>query len=204
MTISASIKPRPLELAVSKAASNDDTNPDDLFAIVPVQNGVSSDNAILIGFLSTILEYLPDTHARNESIARLDEGQARAAKVDQLQAMARACNVMAFADAVKRLTGRLDAFAARRQEKARRDAEEAERKEAERIQAQLDSLPDPDDPDPLAHHEVPPSEKPEPPLELESGTKDQAGDLPEELEDLPEPETEPKGPPPTAIQANED
>src|SRR6516164_4919294 len=97
------------------------TSTSDRFAIIPVTHGPAPDDAILIGSLDTILEYLPDTHARNDSIRRLDEGLARAAKTDQLQAMARACNVIAFADAVTRLASRLDALVAQREARAQQD-----------------------------------------------------------------------------------
>ena len=47
---------------------------------------------------------------------------------------------------------RLDAIIAQRADHARRDAEREAEEEAKRIQAELDALPDPDDPDPDAHH----------------------------------------------------
>jgi hypothetical protein len=123
------------------------TSTSDRFAIIPVTHGPAPDDAILIGSLDTILEYLPDTHARNDSIRRLDEGLARAAKTDQLQAMARACNVIAFADAVTRLASRLDALVAQREARAQQDAAREAEEEAKQIQAELDALPDPDNPD---------------------------------------------------------
>jgi hypothetical protein len=83
---------------------------------------------------------------------------------------------------IAHLSTRLDAIIAQRADQARRDAEREAEEEAKRIQAELNALPDPDDPDPDAHHpagdlhSLPATEDPE--LEIE----DQA-EFPEEPED---------------------
>jgi hypothetical protein len=128
------------------------------------------------------MEHLPDTIARQDAITRLDEGMAKAAEVAQLQSMARACNVIAFADSIDRLAGRLDAFTARRDARRRADAEREAEEESQRIQAKLDALPDPDDPHaftPSAGGELHPLPGKEEAAPLRS--EDQ-GNLPEELQ----------------------
>ena len=59
----------------------------------------------------------------------------------------RACAAQILADSITRLTSRLDAFEVRREEQQRLDEQEAEREQQRRVQAMLDALPDPDDPD---------------------------------------------------------
>jgi hypothetical protein len=181
------------------------TDPTDRFAIIPVTHGPAPPDAIAVGSMSAVMEHLPDTIARQDAINRLDEGMAKAAEVAQLQSMARACNVIAFADSIDRLTGRLDAFTARRDAQRRADAAREAEEEAKRIQAELDALPDPDDPNPFSGK----SEKPEPSLEVEDD-----GELPEALAKYSEaPEPEPEEPPwppknyvaqPIAVQLNSD
>ena len=82
--------------------------------------------------------------------ARWREQAARAvedaAEAERLQDMARANTVQMITDTVAHLAGRLDSLSARRAERARRDAEREAEEEAKRIQAELDALPDPDDP----------------------------------------------------------
>jgi hypothetical protein len=172
--------------------------PDERFAIVPIPPGPSSDvplsDAIVVGNLSEVFEYIGQTPAREAAENNLAEAQAHAAKVEQLQAMARSCNILAFADSINHLNSRLDAFVARRDARVRRDAEEAEREEAARIQAMLDSLTDPDDPAPLQSvdhhptgdlHDLPPKQEPQ----SQADGTDNVGDLPAELSDPLEPDT---------------
>jgi hypothetical protein len=201
------------------------------FAIVPVITSRPPDEAIVVGPLSEMMSFLPDTFARNDAISRLDEGLARAARIDQLQSMTRVCNVLAFADSITRLTRRMDDLEAKRadnarraEEQAAREAEEREEREAQEIQDALNSLPGGE-----LHELAPPStsEDPDPDLELEGddaggvplsykqiptsyvrgGPRDTTGDLPKELSDPPDPVPEPRGstlPPPTAISFHED
>jgi hypothetical protein len=180
------------------------TNPADRFAIIPVTHGPAPPEAIAVGSMATVMEHLPDTIARQDAITRLDEGMAKAAEVAQLQSMARACNVIAFADSIDRLAGRLDAFTARRDARRRADAEREAEEESQRIQAELDALPDPDDPNPLSGKGA----LPEPSLEVPGDD----GELPEALakyKEQPEPDPdEPSWPPknyvaqPISVQLN--
>jgi hypothetical protein len=185
--------------------------PSDLFAITPIPPGPAPSDAIVVGSLSEVMEYIPHSVARTEATSRLVEAEAHMARTEQLQEMARACNVMAFADSINHLTSRLDALTVRRDARIRRDEEEAEREEQEQIQAMLDALPSPDDPQPLTHHNtgglspLPPPEDPSRAALEASDDMDNVGDLPRELSDPPEPVPEPKGrvmPQPTAISLN--
>jgi hypothetical protein len=130
------------------------TDATDLFAIVPVAHR-PPEEAIVVGPLKEVFEYIPQSIARADAEGRLDEGMARAAKTEELQAMTRCCNLLAFADALNHIGQRLDAYEARRQERARRDAARAAEEERKAIQDKLDALPDPDDP---AAFDPPPNE----------------------------------------------
>jgi hypothetical protein len=54
-------------------------------------------------------------------------------------------------DSLNHLSARLDSFLTRRADAEREEARAREEAEQQRIQAELDSLPDPDTPDPLGH-----------------------------------------------------
>jgi hypothetical protein len=186
------------------------TTPTDLFAIVPVAHR-PPEEAIVVGPLKEVFEYIPQSIARADAEARLDEGMTRAAKTEELQGMTRACNAIAFADSVDRLVRRLDEFEERREQRAREDAQREAEEEAKAIQDALDALPDPDDPttyEPTGElHTLPPKEGPASdaggvPLSYKNvplsyvRTKDQT--------EVPEPE-HPSGsvvPQPTAIELN--
>jgi hypothetical protein len=143
----------------------------DRYAIIPVFPSTNTDEAIVIGDMRQVFEYIPQSVARDDAMAELERARFTADQIKSMQAKTRAVQVSMLADSVSHLSSRLDAFLARRADEARRDAEEAERQEAERIQAELDALPDPDNPDgdiPGGElHALPPSEVPEPSLELE-------------------------------------
>jgi hypothetical protein len=123
-------------------------NPNDRYAIVPVHYGPPPADAILVGGpLSAIMENIPDTIARRDSIRKFAAARIDAAHIGEVQKATRALQVAAFCDSIDTLARRLDSLAARRKErraaKARKDAEE----EAKQGQEMLDALPDPDNPD---------------------------------------------------------
>jgi len=141
------------------------------YAIIPVFPSTKTDEAIVIGDMRQVMEYIPQSVARADAMEQLERARFTADQIKSMQAKTRAVQVSMLADSVSHLPRRLDSLIAQRQERARRDAEREAEEEAERIQAELDALPDPDDPD--AHqpgggelHALPPSEKPELSLEL--------------------------------------
>ena len=122
------------------------TNTSDRFAIIPVAPGPTPHNAIMTGPLDLIMQNLPDTHSRQDAIEQLEFARIKSDQISTMQNVSRALQVSAFCDSIKHLSARMDALATRRAERARKDAEEAKRQEAQRIQDYLASLPDPDEP----------------------------------------------------------
>jgi hypothetical protein len=157
----------------------------DLFAIVPVSSfrDANAKEAICIGPMKEVFAYLPQTAARDQAEAELARVRVTADQIKRMQSATTAMQVAAFADAIDHLERRLDAKEAELEEQARRDAEEAERREAERIAAHLDALPDPDDPDTWDPHQgggLVPIAASHPEDKEQLAASDQ-GDLPNEL-----------------------
>ena len=154
------------------------------YAIIPIEPGPAPAAAIAIGNIEQVLEYIPQSHAREKAEAELAHARVIADQTRQAQAATTKLQVAAFADSVLRLKHRLDQFEQRKAEQVRRDAEEAERKEAERIAAHLDALPDPDDPDtwdgPRPSGELTPIAASHPEDKRQLAALDQ-GELPNEL-----------------------
>ena len=126
--------------------------PADRFAIVPVVHGPAPDNAIVVGPMSEVFEYIPQSVARADAVEELEHARFTADQIASWQSKTRAVQATMLADSIAHLSTRLDAIIAQRADQARRDAEREAEEEANRIQAELDALPDPDDPDPDAHH----------------------------------------------------
>jgi hypothetical protein len=143
------------------------------FAIIPVPHGPAPKEAIVVGPMSTVMEYIPQSVARADAMAELERARFTADQIKSIQSKTRGVQVAMLTDSVSHLSRRIDAFLTRKQNQARLDAAREAEEEAKRIQAKLDALPDPDDPD--AHHPsgelhtLPPSVKLEPSLELEDG-----------------------------------
>ena len=156
----------------------------DRFAIVPLARGPAPPEAIVIGSMNQVMEYIPQSRARDEAMAEFERARVTADRIKRMQSATAKMQVAAFADVVAHLERRLDAKEAELEEQARRDAEEAERKEAERIAAHLGALPDPDDPTtwerPRASGELTsiPASHPEDKEQLAASDQ---GDLPPEL-----------------------
>jgi hypothetical protein len=108
----------------------------------------SEGEEIASGSLPALMEHLPDTPAREAALDQMLKTAAEAVEAEQRRDEARACTVQMISDALTRLTDRLEREEQWRKDKARRDAEEAKRKEQEEIQRTLDQLPDPDNPNP--------------------------------------------------------
>jgi hypothetical protein len=193
--------------------SNDQS---DRYAIIPIPPGPAPAEAIVTGNIDQVFEYIPQSVARDDAMKELEAARLSHAQIAHAQERTRAVQALMLNEALDRLTTRQDSFATkqrerRREAKARRDAAEAQR-----IQAALDALPDPDDPHAFAstpskiRDDEPPaslvSKEPEPALELADE---------EPLFEMPEPgevtdaRRKPKGegkvfPQPTAISLNEE
>src|SRR5262249_54767757 len=114
-------------------------NDPNLFAIVPTTLPAPAD-AIVVGPMSEVMEYIPQTIARDNAMAELERARLSAEQIKTAQNKTRDIQLSMLHDAITHLSTRMDAFVERCQAQARRDAEEAEREEAERIQAELDAL----------------------------------------------------------------
>ena len=106
-----------------------------------------SGDVIMTGSMNAIMERLPDTSARNDALSTMLDTAVKQVEAEEKLEDARACAAQILADGITRLTSRLDAFEVRREEQQRLDEQEAEREQQRRVQAMLDALPDPDDPD---------------------------------------------------------
>ena len=119
----------------------------DRFAIIPLEPGPAPPEAIVIGSMNQVMEYIPQSVARDEAMAELERVRASADQIKQMQAATTKMQVAAFADAVAHLERRLIAKEAEHEAQVRRDLEEAVREETERVAAHMRSLPDADEPD---------------------------------------------------------
>ena len=104
-------------------------------------------DVIMTGSMSAIMERLPDTSARNDALSTMLDTAVKQVEAEEKLEDARACAAQILSDGITRLATRLDAFEVRREEQQRLDEQEAEREQQRRVQAMLDALPDPDDPD---------------------------------------------------------
>jgi hypothetical protein len=118
----------------------------DRYAIVPIAPGPVPKEAIVVGNIDQVFEYIPQSVARDDAMKELEAARFTHEQIAHAQERTRAVQVLMLNEALDRLTSRQDSFATKQRErrkeaKARRDAAEAKR-----IQAALDALPDPDDP----------------------------------------------------------
>jgi hypothetical protein len=123
-------------------------NPE-MFAIVPY-TGRPPEESIIIGNLSQVTEYIPQSVARVEAEQRVEEQAAVVAKQQDANRAAAEQMAQIIADRVARLSGRIDAYETRRQEREdqlRRWGEAAEAAAAEAKANEEYSLPYPDAPD---------------------------------------------------------
>lgn len=122
------------------------------FAITPVPPGQPApDTAIVVGDMKEVMEYIPQSIARQDAIEELEKARFTADQISSLQEKTRAVQAVMLNDNLARLSARLDLYQQRRGDEERERAKEEEEAEAQRIQDQLNALPDPDDPDPFTH-----------------------------------------------------
>ena len=117
------------------------------FAIIPIEPGPVPAEVIVIGNMEQVMEYIPQSVAREKAEAEFERARVTADAIRRAQSATTKLQVAAFADGVTHLERRLDAFEGRRAEQARRDAEAQVKAEAERIATHLAALPDADDAD---------------------------------------------------------
>ena len=124
-------------------------NPHALFAIIPVSTpGSAPADAIMVGGpLSAVLENVPDSVARNNSIRAHQAARINSMATEQKQKAIRALQIAAFADSINQISARLDAVEKRRTQRARHIAAQQKADEEKQIQDYLNTLPDPDNPD---------------------------------------------------------
>jgi hypothetical protein len=103
---------------------------------------------IMTGSLDALMERLPDTHARNDALESMLKIACDAVEAEEKLEDARACATKILHDGITRLSARMDAFEKRRAISMKRAHAEAQRSDQQRVQAMLDALPDPDDPEP--------------------------------------------------------
>jgi hypothetical protein len=103
---------------------------------------------IMSGPMSIIMERLPDTHARYDALDSMLKIACDAVEAEQRADEARASMARSLCDGITRLTARLDSFEKARAISQRRAHAEAQRRDQQRVQAMLDALPDPDNPEP--------------------------------------------------------
>ena len=115
----------------------------ELFAIVPVE-GKSPADAVATGPWSEVATYIGQSIPRIEEEQRLAQARADAAETAQHQAEMRAHALQMFTDGITRLGERLDAFIASRQARADQQQRDAEAAEIARVEAMINTLPDPD------------------------------------------------------------
>jgi hypothetical protein len=118
----------------------------DLFAITPVKNGTAPDDAIVVGPYSEVLAYIPQSVARQDATEELEKARFTADQIASVQQKTRGVQASMLCDSVNHLSARLDAFLQRKADEEREHAREEEEAEQQRIQDQLDALPDPDNP----------------------------------------------------------
>jgi hypothetical protein len=154
------------------------------FAIVPIE-GKSPPEAIVVGPMSEVMEYIGGSIARNEKEAKLAQAERDAANTAEYQAEVRACAVQILGDGLTRLGERLDAFEARKAERAEELERQEEEAQAEAIEEMLSGLPGPDNPSAMGDDGdfeavIPPrdTEKHNPEHRNEAAT----GDMPRELD----------------------
>jgi hypothetical protein len=115
------------------------------FAIVPVE-GKSPSEAIVVGPMSEVMEYIGGSIARNEKEAKLAQAERDAEETERFHGEVRARALQILGNGLTRLGERIDAFETRKAERADQLQREAEEAEAARLEKELAALPDPDAP----------------------------------------------------------
>ena len=150
-----------------------DPNLPNRFAIIPVFPSTDTKEAICIGDYKEVMEYIPQSCARDDAMRELDKARLTHDQIAHAQERTRAVQALMLNEALDRLLTRQDSFATKQRErhkqaKARRDAAEARRiadAQAASIKAALDALNE--------HHNTGDLHVVEP--------KDDQGNLPNEL-----------------------
>jgi hypothetical protein len=102
------------------------------------------------GALSSVMEHLPDTHARNDALSTMLDTAVKQVEAEERADEARACAAKILSDGITQLASRMDAFEKQRAISMKRAHAEQQRRDRHRVAAMLDQLPDPDDPEPYS------------------------------------------------------
>ena len=171
------------------------THPAERFAIVPLSTpGRTPDDAIVVGPLSEVTEYIGQSISRQDAVEQLNRARFSADQIAGLQEKTRGVQVSMVAEATKHLDTRLSAFNKRRADAARARADAEAEAEAKRIETELASLPDPDDPN-AASNLPDPSLAPETSDEAPAATKSALSAHGDPPGDPPAPNNPPPGGP---------
>jgi hypothetical protein len=163
---------------------------DKLFAIVPVEGKPPAD-AIVVGPMSEVTEYIGGSVARNEKEAKIVRAERDIRETTAYQDEVRACALEILADGLAHISDRMDAYEARKKEHADEQQRAAEEAEAPAVEQMLAEIPDPDQPrtddgELLAIKEPPETEKYDP--DGEARSESITGLTPPDLEETVPPE----------------
>jgi hypothetical protein len=136
-----------------------------LFAIVPVPEHTPPPvEAIVVGSLDDVLEYVPQSLSRLEAMQIRDAVGQALDYARQVQDYERSLKeqIQTFNDkCLAPVANRIDSFEKARAQSAKRAEAEQKRRDRQRVQAYIDGLPDPDAPDDdgelTIHHKVDPA-----------------------------------------------
>ena len=142
---------------------------------------------IMSGAMSSCMEHIPDSRARNQLLDEVRKMRADAAEAQATQARAHESAVRAFCDGVNRLSHRLDALELKHADRKRRDAEARRQAEEQAVANYLANSPDPDNPasyedeGELTTHGPSHDEDKRQLRAITAGDDDNEGDLPKDL-----------------------
>jgi hypothetical protein len=101
---------------------------------------------IMTGSMNALLEHLPDTKARNQAIDSMLKTAIESLEAERTRDQAREASVRMLCDSIDRLCSRLDSYEEQRAQSIARAEEEQQRRDQEEVQAYLDKLPNPEEP----------------------------------------------------------
>ena len=91
------------------------TSTTELFAITPVLDGRAAPaDALVVGPMSEVMQYLPQSIARQDAVEELEKARFTADEIKSVQDKTRGVQAAILADSVNHLSSRLDAYVARR------------------------------------------------------------------------------------------
>jgi hypothetical protein len=101
---------------------------------------------IMQGSMNEVMEHIPDTTARNAAIDQLLHTALEQLAAERTRDQAREATAQMLCDSINRLCSRLDSYEEKRAQSIARAEEEQQRRDQEEVQAYLDKLPNPEEP----------------------------------------------------------